>query len=46
MDFIIGAAVGAGVLTVVIALSMAKAAKESDEIESALRSGGIKDEES
>ena len=46
MEFIIGVAVGAGVLAVVIALSMAKAAKQADEIESALRSGGIEDEES
>lgn len=34
MDFIIGALVGAGALSVAIAISMAKAAKEADEAES------------
>lgn len=33
-DFVIGAIVGAGILTVVMMISMAKAAKEADEFES------------
>ena len=45
MEFIIGAAIGAGALAVVIALSMARAAKEADEIESILRKGELEDEE-
>ena len=45
MEFIIGAAIGAGALAVVIALSMAKAAKEADEIENALRKGELDNEE-
>lgn len=45
MDFVIGALVGAGALAVVVAVSMAKAAKEADEIESELLKGGIDHEE-
>lgn len=37
MDFVIGALVGAGALAVAIAVSMAKAAKESDEIGNELK---------
>lgn len=37
MEFVLGALVGAGVLAVVIAFSMAKAAKEADETENELR---------
>lgn len=45
MEFVIGALVGAGVLSVVIAVSMARAAKEADEIENELRKGEINHEE-
>ena len=45
MDFILGALLGAGALAVVVAVSMAKAAKEADEIESELIRGGIDREE-
>ena len=45
MDFILGALVGAGALAVTIVLSMAKAAKEADEIENELLRGGIDHEE-
>lgn len=45
MEFIIGVAIGAGALAVVIALSMARAAKEADEIECILRKGELEDEE-
>jgi hypothetical protein len=45
MEFILGALVGAGALTVAIAVSMAKAAKEADEIENELLRGGIEHEE-
>ena len=45
MEFVIGALVGASVLSVVIAVSMARAAKESDEIENALRKGEVNHEE-
>lgn len=33
-DFVVGAVVGAGILTVVMMISMAKAAKDADEFES------------
>lgn len=36
MEFIIGVAIGAGALAVVMMISMAKAAKEADETESSL----------
>lgn len=45
MEFVIGALVGAGALAVVVAVSMAKAAKEADEIENELLRGGIENEE-
>ena len=45
MEFILGALVGAGALAVVVAVSMAKAAKEADEIENELLRGGIENEE-
>ena len=45
MEFILGALVGAGALAVAIAVSMAKAAKEADEIENELLRGGIEHEE-
>lgn len=45
MEFILGAFVGAGALAVVVAVSMAKAAKEADEIENELLRGGIDHEE-
>ena len=45
MEFVIGALVGAGALAVVIAFSMAKAAKEADEIENELRKGEVNHEE-
>ena len=45
MEFILGALVGAGALAVVVAVSMAKAAKEADEIENELLRGGIDHEE-
>ena len=38
MELIIGAAIGAGALAVVIAISTARAAKEADEIEAEIRS--------
>lgn len=37
MEFVIGAAVGAGALAVVMMISMAKAAKQADEIENEIR---------
>ena len=37
MELIIGAAIGAGALAVVIAISTARAAKEADEVEAEFR---------
>ena len=45
MEFILGALVGAGALAVAIAVSMAKAAREADEIENEVLRGGIENEE-
>lgn len=45
MDFILGAFIGALAMAAAVAVSMAKAAKESDEIENELLRGGIENEE-